>query len=222
MTSPAVAPSTTAAAGDVPARLSFLDARAKTRAVAAVKTFEAQTSAELVVTVKKQVRSYPEAHLVCGSVLAFAALLFLLFYPMDFSTAFMPLDVFVAFAVGYGVSRMLPQLQRLAVSKRKRRETVEQAAKAAFYDLGVGKTTGRTGVLVYLSVLEGIVAIVADAGVTVEARKAADEARDALEAALVRLDVSAFATTVERLGASFGATMARAADDVNELSDEVA
>lgn len=223
MTAPPGESSTIAAAvvGDLPVRLSFLDARAKARAVAAVKAFEANTSAELVVTVKKQVRSYPEAHLLWGSLAAFAALVFLLFYPMDFSTAFMPLDVFVAFAVGFGLSRVLPPLQRLALSRAKRRETVERAAKAAFFDLRVGGTTGRTGMLVYLSVLEGMVAIVADSGVTAEARKLADDARGALEAAFVRLDVRAFAATLEGLGAAFAPTMARAADDVNELSDEV-
>jgi putative membrane protein len=207
---------------ELPARLSFLDARAKARAVAAVQAFEAQTSAELVLTVKKQVRSYPEAHLLCGSVLAFGALLFLLFYPMDFDTRMMPVDLLVAFAAGYGLSRLLPPLLRLAVSARRRRETVERAAKAAFFDLGVGRTTGRTGILVYLAVLEGMVAIVADSGVTNEARKAANDARAALEAAFVRLDVSAFAAAIESLGASFAPTMARSEDDVNELSDEVA
>lgn len=205
-----------------PAKLSFLDDRARSRAVAAVKAFETKTSAELVVTVKKQVRSYPEAHLLYGSVTAFTALLFLLFFPMDFSVAFMPLDVFVAFAFGFGLSRILPPLQRLAVPRKKRRATVEQAAKAAFVDLGVDRTTGRTGLLLYLSVLEGMVAFVPDAGVTPEARKIAEGARDTLETALVRLDVASFAATVEALGDAFAATMARSADDVNELSDEVA
>ena len=63
-----------------------LDARAKARAVAAVKAFEAETSAELVVTVKKHARTYPEVHLLYGSVFALVTLLFLLFYPLDFST----------------------------------------------------------------------------------------------------------------------------------------
>jgi putative membrane protein len=211
----------TAAAGDLPARLSFLDARAKARAVEAVKAFESKTSAELVVTVKKQVRTYPEAHLLSGSVLAFAALLFLLFYPMDFDTRMMPVDLLVAFAAGYGLSRLLPPLLRLAISTKKRRESVERAAKAAFFDLGVGRTTGRTGVLVYLAVLEGMVAIVPDSGVTNEARQAAVDARDALESALMRLDVPGFVAIIERLGASFAPTMARSEDDVNELSDEV-
>lgn len=210
------------AVSEVPARTPFLDARAKARAVVAVKAFEAQTSAELVITVKKQVRSYLEAHLVFGTLSAFAALLFLLFYPLDFSTALMPLDTFLAFAVGFGLSRILPPLQKLALSAKKRRETVEQAAKAAFVDLGVSKTTGRTGVLVYVSLFEGIVAIVADAGITLEAKKAAENAHVPLEAALLRIDIRSFAETLEALGAAFSATMPRSDDDVNELADDIA
>lgn len=202
-------------------RLSFLDDRAKARAVAAVKAFESKTSAELVITVKKRVRAYPEAHLRCAGVLAFAALLFLLFYPRDFDTRMMPVDLLVAFGVGYGLSWLLPPLLRIAVPSSSRRSEVDRAAKAAFVDLGVSRTTGRSGVLVYLAVLEGMVAIVADTGVTAEARKAAEATRATLESAFLRLDVAGFASALEALGSAFAPTMARAHDDVNELPDEV-
>lgn len=208
--------------GELPARLPFLDARAKARAVLAIKAFEAQTSAELVVTVKKQVRTYPEVHILYGAVLAFLTLLFLLFFPLDFNTTLMPVDTVVAFAAGYGLSRMLPPLQRLALPLAKRRVLVEQAAKVAFFDLGVSKTTGRSGLLVHVAMFEGLVTLVLDAGITPEARMAAEASRGALEAALSRLDIRAFAETLERLGGAFAATMPRAEDDVNELADDIA
>ena len=210
------------AAPDLPARLPFLDARAKARVVAAVKAFELQTSAELVITVKKHARTYPEVHLLFGCAFALATLLFLLFYPIDFSTNFMPVDTLVGFGVGYGLSRLLPPLHRAAISSSKKRASVEQAAKAAFVDLGVSRTTGRSGVLVYLSLFEEMVAIVTDAGVTPEAKSAAEGVRPLLEAAATRGDVRTFAETLEALGKTFGATMERSADDVNELPDDIA
>lgn len=223
MSAPAAAPADHhPAVPDLPGRLPFLDARAKVRAVSAVKAFELQTSAELVVTVKKQVRAYPEAHLFFGAVAAFLMLLFLLFFPIDFSTVLMPVDTIVAFAAGYGLSRMLPPLQRLAVSASKQRESVDQAAKAAFVDLGVSKTSGRTAVLVYVAMFEGMVSIICDAGVTAEASLAAATARSTLEAALARLDIRAFSETLEALGTAFAVTMARSEADVNELSDDIA
>ena len=210
------------AAPELPARLPFLDARAKARVVAAVKEFETHTSAELVITVKKRAREYPEVHLLFGSMFALLTLLFLLFYPLDFSTTMMPIDTLVGFAVGNALSRILPPLQRLGLAASKRRSVVEQAAKAAFVDLGVSKTTGRTGVLVYVALFEGVVAIVADAGVTPEAKSAAESARAMLEAAVDKLDVRAFAAILQQLGLTFGTTMERSADDVNELPDEIA
>jgi putative membrane protein len=220
MNAPAVAAASPVA--DLPARLPFLDARAKARAVAAVKAFEAQTSAELVICVKKRVRAYPEAHLFFGAVAAFLALLFLLFFPIDFSTNLMPVWTVVAFAAGYGLSVFLPPLQRLSLTAKKRRELVDQAAKVAFVDLGVTKTTGRTGVLVYVGMFEGLVSIVTDAGITADAKKATETAKTALEAALARLDIRAFAETLEAMGAAFAPTMARSEDDVNELADDIA
>lgn len=212
----------TATATELPARLSFLDERAKRRAVEAVRAFESHTSAELVITVRKQARAYREVDLAVGAVFAFLALLFLLFYPLDFDTNMMPLDTLLAFAFGVVLTRFFTGLRRLLVPESARRAAVEEAAKAAFVDLGVSKTSGRTGVLVQASLFERVVAIVPDVGVTPEARNAAFEARAALEAALARSDVRAFAEILETMGPRFGATMARAADDVNELSDEVA
>jgi putative membrane protein len=208
-------------AAALPARLSFLDARAKERALAAVRAFEGHTSAELVVTVKKAARTYPEVDVVAGAVAGFLAILFLLFYPKDFSIAFMPVDVAFAFGTGFGLSRALPPLRRLALSEAKRTAAVELAAKGAFVDLGVSRTTGRTGVLVYVALFEGLVAVVADVGVSAEAARVAMDARAPLRDALARSDMGAFAATLEGLGPRFAATMARSADDVNELPDEV-
>lgn len=202
--------------------LSFLDERAKTRTVEAVKAFEKHTCAELVVSVRRAARAYPEAHLTAGTLTALLALLVLLFAPVDFTVALMPLDVALAFAAGFGLSRFVPALGRLVTSAKTRRASVETAAKVAFLDLGVSHTKGRSGVLVFVSLFERDVAIVFDVGVTQKAREHVEAARAALEAAVARSDVQAFAGALEALGPEVGRTMPCAPDDVNELADEVA
>jgi putative membrane protein len=209
-------------ASPLPARLPFLDARAKARAVAAVEVFERQTSAELVITVKQRARSYSEVNVTIGALLAFLALIVLLFAPVDFTVALMPLGTAAAFAAGHELSRNVGALQRAGLPEQKRRECVEQLAKASFVDLGVSRTSGRTGVLVCVALFERTVAIVSDIGVTAEARTAANEARTVLEDAVARRDVQRFADVLEQLGVAFGRTMPRAADDKNELSDTLA
>jgi putative membrane protein len=200
----------------------FLEDRAKARATAAVKAFEKHTSAELVVTVRKGAGTWREADFAWGAAFGFVTLLFLLFYPRDFAVGSMPLDVLVAFAIGFFASRMIPALRRLATTAASRRAAVDLHAKAAFVDLGVTRTTGRTGMLVYVALFERAVGIVTDAGVSEEAKAAALAARDALEAAVSAGDIEPFAAALEALGPAFGKTMPRAADDVNELPDEVA
>lgn len=212
----------TATAASLPKRVPFLDERAKVRATGAVRAFETHTSAELVVTVKREARRYLEVDLACGAALAFATLNYLLFSPKTFATSMMPVDVAVAFLLGFFLPRAAPPLRRLLLPRRVRRGAVDEAALAAFVRLGVSRTTGRTGVLVFVSLFERMVSIVPDAGVTQEAAEAARAARGVLEAAVARSDVAAFAEALESLGPRFGATMKRAADDVNELPDEVA
>jgi putative membrane protein len=134
----------------------------------------------------------------------------------------MPLDILVGFALGYGVSRLVPPVRRVFVPRAKRRAAVDMAAKAAFVDLGVTRTTGRTGVLVFVSIFEQMVIIVCDIGVTKEAQRATDEVQGVLEGALTRSSMRAFAEALEGLGPRFAPSMARSADDVNELPDEVA
>ena len=208
-------------ASPLPNRVAFLDDRAKARAVAAVREFESHTSAELVITVRKQVRSYTESDMVVGALFAFAALMVLLFHPVEFAVNWMPIDVIGAFALGFGLSRAVPPVRKIFVRKSTRREAVNLAAKAAFYDLGITRTTGRTGVLVFVALTEGMVAIVSDTGVTAEAKQAASDTQATLEAAIAHLDIRTFAETLEKLGPVFGETMAHAADDVNELPDEI-
>lgn len=207
---------------DTKPRASFLAAESKARATAAVRVFEEKTSAELVVTVRRAARGYPEADLGLGALFAFVTLLFLLFHPAEFATALMPVDVLCGFGAGFGVSRLFPRVRKLAVSSAKRRSAVDQAAKASFVDLGVSRTKGRTGVLVYVALFELHAKLVCDIGVTDEAKKAALAAVPALEAALARSDVNAFAAALESLGPEFGKTMPRAVDDENELPDDVA
>lgn len=213
--------SASAPPSELPLRLSFLDDRAKARAVEAVRAFESHTCAELVVVVRRAARSYPEAHLVTGAVCAFAALVFLLFSPVSFDVRLMPADTALAFAVGAGASWYVPAIGRLGVRVRRRREALETAAKVAFVDLGISRTKGRTGILVLVGAFEEDVAIVCDVGVSAEVSAAMLAARPALGSAVARGDVKAFGATLEGLGPGCAASMARGLDDVNELPDEV-
>lgn len=204
------------------AQRDFFSAAARERAAQTIKRIEAETSAEIVITVKRSSGSYRDADLAVGAAVGWLVLLLLLFLPQDFDVRFMPVDVLLGFLVGYAVTMRSDTLRRLATRAKSRRARVEAAARAAFVDQGIGRTRDRTGVLVYVSMLErraGVVADLAlhDKGLT----SVLDELTSTLDEALGRADFAAFIAGLEALGPRLAPALPRAEDDENELPDEV-
>ena len=198
----------------------FFSERARREAASAVRDIESATAAEIVVAVRHASGRYRHVDWLVGASLAFGMLLILLFHPHPFAIATMPLDVLVMFAVGFAASAHSPTLRRLLSAAAVRRDEVRRAARAAFVELGVSRTRGRTGVLVYVSMLERSVEVVVDIGVDECAKSAAfQQAAAALSRALPDLD--AFVTALRALREPLSAVLPRAADDINELPDEI-
>lgn len=208
-------------AGALAQRDFFSDA-AKTRAAGAVRTIEGHTAAEIVITLRRASGAYRDACLRIASAVAFVVLLLLLFLPQSFDTAFMPIDVLLGFAIAYAVAVQSDALRRFASSRKAQAALVDAHAKAAFVDLGVARTTGRTGVLVYVSMLERRVRLVGDTALqTADLARALTTAGDELSETVARADFTAFITRLEALGPALASALPRSADDVNELPDEV-
>ncbi len=201
---------------------SFYEDQAKTAAKAAVAAIEEQTSAEVVIALRRSSGSYRAADYLFGALLALAALVAILALPSSFRMLAVPVDLAVAFALGALVCSRSPGLRRALTGARQRRAQVEAAAKAAFVDLGVSRTTGRWGVLVYLSMLERDAAVVADVGIDLAAMgEDWPKAVGAIRAAVARRDFEGFRAAALALGPVLGKAHPRRADDVNELPDEV-
>jgi putative membrane protein len=200
----------------------FFSAEARQRAAQAIKRIEAETSAEIVITVKRVSGSYRDADVVVGAVVAWLVLLLLLFLPQDFDVRFMPLDVIFGFVVGYVVTMRSDTLRRLATRAKSRQARVEAAARAAFVDQGISRTRDRTGVLVYVSMLERRVIVVGDRAFSDNGLASVlDELRITLDKTLARSDFAAFIEGLEALGPRLAPALPRAEDDENELPDEV-
>jgi putative membrane protein len=189
---------------------------------AAVTEAEQTTGAELVVLVRLWSAPYAEASWRAGAFTAFAVLLLVLFLPQEFAVEGMPFDVALGFLLGWGASRLVPPVRRAFALPGAMDAEVSRAASAAMFERGVTRTRGRTGVLVYVSALERRVRVVFDDGL--------EPARTAppvlalvgrLEAAVRRFDEAAFVDAVRALGPALAPFAPRAADDENELADEV-
>lgn len=185
----------------------------------ATRAVEAATAAELVLVVRTRSGTYRDVHYAFGMAFALATLLALLYLPHEFPLWLFAVDLLAAFVAGSLAAALVGSLGRALVPAARRARQVAEAARAAFYDKGVSRTSGRWGVLVYASCFEQAVEVLPDLGVAPEVLD--EGTRQALGAAVARDDATAFAAALEALGARLAERYPRQADDRNELGDDV-
>jgi putative membrane protein len=130
-----------------------------------VKKLETSTDAELVLVVRARSGSYRHADYLFGVLLAFAGLLFLLFSPFDFHQYWVAIDVALLFLLGTFIASRSNTLRRLLTSEKFREEAVRTSAAAMFYEAGIANTNAEMGLLIYLSILERRLELIADRGI---------------------------------------------------------
>lgn len=130
-----------------------------------IRDIEKETNAELVIVVRSRSGSYRHVDLLCGSLLAYAGLLFLLFSPWVFAHYWVAIDVALLFALGFFISSKSNAIRRLLTTKEERARRVREGAAAMFYEAGIANTKAEMGVLIYLSLMERRLEILADRGV---------------------------------------------------------
>src|SRR5437588_6537154 len=94
----------------------------------AVREIEAKTDAEVVIVIRGRSGSYRQADYLCGAILAFLGLLFVLFSPFDVHTYWVPFDVVILFGIGAFVCSRTYLLRRLLTTTKFRGYAGRQGA----------------------------------------------------------------------------------------------
>jgi len=200
----------------------FFSDEAKQAAAASVRRVEAQTSAEVVVAVRKSSGHYGVLAYHFGLGLAALVVSYLLVAPTVYSVGAIAIEGLLAFALGSALAANLATLRRALSRSTTLTENAKRAARAAFFDLGISRTSGRNGLLVYVSLFERSCVVLSDIGIdTSQLEPGWLAASGQLEQAVRRRDLPAFQQALENLGPVLGRVHPRSADDVNELPDEV-
>lgn len=131
----------------------------------AVHKLEQCSCAEVVIEVRARSGSYAHADARFASLVAFVALLVLLFSPWPFQPMWVAIDVAVVWFAGVFTARRSNGARRLMTTERERETQVRVLAASVFHDRGVAHTARETGVLVYLSMMERRLELLADRGV---------------------------------------------------------
>lgn len=119
--------------------------------------------------------------------------------------------------------RRFPRLKLPFAGTRRQAEAVRERAMAAFFEKGLHRTKGETGILIFISLLERKVWILGDRGIN---QKIAPEYWLSLATELANgIRSGRAAEALCRVVAGCGAELARhfphRADDRNELADEI-
>ncbi len=144
---------------------------------AAVHSAEGQTSGEVVPYVVFQSDDYDEAEL--GGALAFSLIPPVVYFCIQLFTDIwmlweapeMVLAIFAFMALGWILTGKLAPLKRFFAGKNLLSRRVEQRAEEAFLAEEIFKTRDRTGILLFVSVLEHRVLVLGDSGINARVRK---------------------------------------------------
>lgn len=199
----------------------FLDDAARAAFKHAVETVENASAVEVVVAMRQRSGTYHHANAIVGTLLGFVGLAAMLYSSHEFQLSSILVDPFVVAVLGAAAVELLPQVKRWLTPPELRRRHVERAARATFVERGVHNTTGRSGVLVFISWLEHEIALVADSGLAhALAPEVIPRAEAELSAAMWDGGV-AVARKLEALADTMARAMPHRDDDVNELPDAI-
>ena len=185
-----------------------------------VKEIESSTDAEVVIIVRARSGHYAHADYLFGSLLAFVLLAFLLFSPFTFHLYWVPIDVLLFFVLGSFISSRSNLLRRLLSRERFRSQAVRTAAAAMFYEAGIANTNAEMGILIYLSLLERRLELIADRGV-LKAVPAQDWNRELFELHETgkRPEPQLFLSALQRFGKLLATHLPSTGENPNELPD---
>ena len=141
------------------------DSAASETLAKAVREIERNTDAEIVIVVRGRSGTYRHADYLCGAAVAVVGLIFVLFSPFEFHTYWVPIDVIGLFIAGAFVCSRTDFVRRLLTTRKFRAQTVRTGAAAMFYEAGIANTSAENGLLIYLSILERRLEVIADRGI---------------------------------------------------------
>jgi putative membrane protein len=155
---------------------SLFSAADREHIAAAVREAESKTSGEIVPYVVGQSDSYEEAEWRCGALLGAATLAaFSIVY--TYTSVWLPLNVaelviagLLMGGLGVILPKFVPPLKRVFAGNSLMERRVAQRAAEAFVGEEVFKTRDRTGILIFLSILEHKVLVLGDSGINVKVK----------------------------------------------------
>lgn len=190
---------------------------------AAIEAVESKSRAEVVVVVRGAAGDYLGHDLLVGAGAALAMLGFELYSNFTFALHWFLILPALAMAAVASSLRAVPLVRGLFISEARKRAAAHEAAAALFFNKGMRHTRERTGLLVFVALLEQQIVLLPDSGIT---QSVPEEEWEAALRPFARLldeggDASNLAAELERLGELLGQWCEARPDDIDELPNLV-
>ena len=188
----------------------------------AVTKAEAHTSGEILPVILKQSDFYPAAHFRLAIVMGLIFSI-ILYYNYDFDDPILLLWIqFPGMVFGYLLA-FIPALKRIFVTKSEMNEEVHQRAIEVYFENQVSMTRDRTGIMIFVSLLERKVEVLADSGINSKVEKNYwDELVSKLIADIASGEkVQGMISAIASCGKSLNEGFPIKEDDTNEVSDHL-
>lgn len=187
-----------------------------------IEKAESKTSGEIVPVILDKSDFYPAAHfrlaLIIGIFFSFTC-----YYSYDFDDPIMLLWIQIpGMITGYLLAYLTP-LKRLFTSKSEMDEETFQRALEVFYNNNVSMTKDRTGIMLYISLLERKAFVLADCGIN---EKVPSDYWDKLVSKLITQIkeghiINGLGQAITECGKSLEASFPIQKDDTNEISNDL-
>ncbi|MBV5341233.1 MAG: TPM domain-containing protein [Deltaproteobacteria bacterium] len=188
-----------------------------------VKKAESETSGEIAAMVVDESDSYREANILGATLLsAFVALVVVVSIHHVTVWSYIP-AVIIFWTPALYFMRAFPRFKLALAGKKRLEEAVRERAVRAFFEKGLYRTKGETGILIFISILEHKVWILGDRGINQRIDPQFWQTLAGELAGSIRENQAfgGLCTAIDKLGNVLKEHFPRAADDTNELSDKV-
>ena len=204
---------------------------------AAVAEAESKTSGEIGTAIIAESYDYAIYELFFSVVVGFVYFLVLLFFHSSlenwlsskfwdynnvYLTAFYGFSTFLVITITYLFSN-IPAIDRLICSKKVMQRKVHERALRHFVESGIYNTVHRTGILIFISVLEQRVELLADSGINelIPQEKWNDIVQKIVDGIKAKTATENLVEAIKICGDLLAENFPIQADDENELSNEI-
>lgn len=202
--------------------MTFLNEEQKKRLRAQIEDVEKQTSGELVTVIARQSDPYPYVPLLWASVVALSL-------PPLVGIAGLQIDLTMVSIVQLSSFLLLsflfqwPPLKMRLIPKRTKLRRAARSAREQFLEQGLHHTRERSGLLIYVSVGERYVEILADKGINEKVDQSQWDAivADFVQAVKQGRTAEGFEQAIAACGAILAEHFPAAPGDRNELPDHL-